>query len=414
WRYSPVYFAKVMEVFLGRVRSRLAREGVVAHLINFQDDVLGGAPDRENAMAAVDIVVEEARQCGFHTRREKFEMGDTVSFCGLKLRGTLAMPSERSPLTAAVVEEALRDFEDAKDEEGRRGIVRRWCGKFQWLAKWLPVSLQVSLARLHKVDVKSSEASMLMNELAEAYFAGLIALHVLGSDADFTILGSIVVADCNKDGWGAVLFNLIEYPTGSSFSETTGLEGSCGDWLRSAAVLTKVALTELGVRLADGRSACVLPICIGGGLLSDPDKRRSSTFKERKSQILAVNKFLPLLHYPCLVASDNKNSTLWWHCFEEEYASTEEDFRLAMTFQRNVTRICWLPRDCVSVVDRLARVPTLPTDADVPLKVESDDPLRALLFVPGIGDLCRTMPGEDPDAAVMADDGLDFTVADFT
>ncbi|KAF4648638.1 hypothetical protein FOL47_002964, partial [Perkinsus chesapeaki] len=379
WRYSPIYFHKVMTCFLEEVRAVLSERGVVAYVVNYQDDLLGGSPTEKDAQLAMKIIIDLAQSRGLEIRRDKCEQGDSVNFCGLQVRGSCVVAAEKRSLSAAVVSEALSEFCKTKDIGKRRTMIRQWCGKFQWFRRWLPATLQVSLHRLHKVDPLSDDAVELATEIATAYSSGLIALHVIGSDSAFRVVASLIVTDCNGNSRGSMLLHVIEYPVSCAASvSAVELNG----WSDASASISRSVVERLGLENAADRSYAVLPACLDGGLLTEADVKRSSTYKERKSQLLAAYRFLPMMYSPAFIVTDNRNSTHWWHNYEE-FIQTEGDLRMALSFERNVNNtIIWVPREELSIVDKLARVDMYPQSI-VKLQVtkSQEDPLRRVIDV---------------------------------
>ncbi|KAF4707108.1 hypothetical protein FOZ62_006647, partial [Perkinsus olseni] len=129
-------------------------------------------------------------------------------------------------------------------------------------------------------------------------------------------------------------------------------------WPEVAASLSRAVVEKLHLPYQADRSYAVLPACLDGGLLTTADVKRSSTYKERKSQLLAAYRYLPMMYAPAFIVTDNRNSTHWWHNYEE-FIQTEE---------------------VLSVVDKLARVNVYPQGSvKLTVSASEEDPLRAVI-----------------------------------
>ncbi|EER05942.1 hypothetical protein Pmar_PMAR028126 [Perkinsus marinus ATCC 50983] len=121
--------------------------------------------------------------------------------------------------------------------------------------------------------------------------------------------------------------------------------------------------SEISLELADDEICMLLPLSLDGGSVTDEDMLRSSTFRERKAQLLALHRFLPLCTSPVVMIGDNANSVggRYWHTLEADHAATELDLRMVTEYHRTVDATLWVPRlSVVKLVDSMARV--LPQD----------------------------------------------------
>ncbi|EER17922.1 hypothetical protein Pmar_PMAR027638 [Perkinsus marinus ATCC 50983] len=274
--------------------------------------------------------------------------GDMVDFCGVRCYRSEIFPNVKRPaLTTALIEESCTDFERFHDLEQRKSWIRSWA------------EAKVILRRLQRLDPRSSKATSLVKELARYYLSGLVCLYVLGNGEGCQVAGTAIMVDCNKDAWAAIMFQLIIIKK----SEIADIGPRAIGWHLALDGLAIKMCSEISLELADDEICMLLPLSLDGGSVTDEDMLRSSTFRERKAQLLALHRFLPLCTSPVVMIGDNANSVdgRYWHTLEADHAATELDLRMVTEYHRTVDATLWVPRlSVVKLVDSMARV--LPQD----------------------------------------------------
>ncbi|KAF4709130.1 hypothetical protein FOZ63_008258 [Perkinsus olseni] len=355
YKYSPILFSRVVSEVLEAARQECKRLGLDVKLTHFQDDVLGGAADLDTVTKAKEVVERLFMERGFSVAPHKSQLGDEVVFCGLKcLRGEVR-PSERKVLTTAIVTAACVDFDKLTDTEEKKKWIRSWCGKFQWLSRWLSPRARVVLSRLHKVSPDGREGISLVREIADYYFSGLACLYVSGHSDTFKVLASVVMTDCNKEVWSSILFQLIAVPRG----EARSLGATAMGWMAALEDIIPRVTDLLHISVCSDEVLVLLPLCLDGGSLSDADVKKSSTFRERKAQLMSLHRFLPLCMEPVVMVGDNMNSVgdRQWHSLEANHCTDEFEMNMVMEYQRSVVGTLWVHRSsCIALVDAMARI----------------------------------------------------------
>ncbi|KAF4752581.1 hypothetical protein FOZ63_033765, partial [Perkinsus olseni] len=377
WKMSPLFFQKAISTLVSEARARVPNEPI--YISHFQDDIIVGAATVELLKKGLKVLEDVCRERMLPINADKCEQGDTVRFCGLRVRGCRVQPEGKHALTKELVRDAVEQF-DKLPVGQRASWIRSWAGRFEWVRRFLPPYLQATLARLHRADPEGLEAAELLRELGEEYFQAAGPLFVMSGGGQMKIMASIVAADANKAGWGGALYYLISVPKheADSFPDLPEMEN-----LINAAVESDLPLnprTDEGYRL--------VPVCYDGGAFSKQDQDRSSTFRERKAQLLAVSRFMPMLTAPCIVASDNKNCKAHWHTVDD-HVEREGDYRMWLAFQRTVASTIWVPRETMRLVDAIARICEDDLVDDMPdgFHVEaSSDSVKCLLTEAGTGD----------------------------
>ncbi|KAF4700641.1 hypothetical protein FOZ63_001372, partial [Perkinsus olseni] len=295
---SPVLFTRVVGSVLEEARIICKKMGLAVRLVHFQDDILLGGEDRDSVFRAKKVVIDLFTRYGFTVALSKCESGDMVDFCGVRCFRSEVFPNVKKPaLTTALIEESCTDFERFHDLELRKSWIRSWAGRFQWLSKWLSPEAKVILRRLQRLDPRSSKATSLVKELARYYLSGLACLYVLGNGEGCRVAGTAVMVDCNKDAWAAILFQLIMIKK----SEIADIGPRAVGWHVALDGLAVKMCSEISLELADDEVCLLLPLSLDGGLVTDEDMLRSSTFRERKAQLLALHRFLPLCTSPVVM-----------------------------------------------------------------------------------------------------------------
>ncbi|KAF4690009.1 hypothetical protein FOZ60_000762 [Perkinsus olseni] len=334
YKYSPILFSRVVSEVLEAARQECKRLGLDVKLTHFQDDVLGGAADLDTVTKAKEVVERLFMERGFSVAPHKSQLGDEVVFCGLKcLRGEVR-PSERKVLTTAIVTAACVDFDKLTDTEEKKKWIRSWCGKFQWLSRWLSPRARVVLSRLHKVSPDGREAISLVREIADYYFSGLACLYVSGHPDTF---------------------KLIAVPR----SDARSLGATAMGWMAALEDIIPRVTDLLHISVCSDEVLVLLPLCLDGGSLSDADMKKSSTFRERKAQLMSLHRFLPLCMEPVVMVGDNMNSVgdRQWHSLEANHCTDEFEMNMVMEYQRSVVGTLWVHRSsCIALVDAMARI----------------------------------------------------------
>ncbi|EER18871.1 gag/pol/env polyprotein, putative [Perkinsus marinus ATCC 50983] len=355
WRYSPIIFTRCMDHYLREVRSEAARLDLDFKIEHFQDDVLGGASCKEDAVSGRSLVTSVGRRHHFIVSEEKSEIGVRVTFCGLICQGLEVSPvvKDAAGLSESAVARSLKEYDALIDDEAKRKWIRSWAGRFQWLRRWLPYGSHGVLHKLHKLTSSpSSIAIEHVTKLCRNYFSGLLSLYVVGGSTNTPILGSCLIVDTNKEAWSCMLLQIFSVP-----KDEVGEIGQDGPWwLSELDDLTKEVCHGLGLLLPYDRDAVMLPLAVDGCILTPSEIKRSSTVKERRGMIRAVTRNLALITTPLAVVCDNKNSSAWWNEIELDYADSEEEYRGLLLYQRTVWVTLWSSRQgCVSYIDALAR-----------------------------------------------------------
>ncbi|EER05703.1 gag/pol/env polyprotein, putative [Perkinsus marinus ATCC 50983] len=322
FRYSPILFSRVVSDVLEAARAECKRLGYDVKLTHFQDDILGGGSSLTVVSKVKELVERLFVERGFQVAPHKCQLGDEVVFCGLKcLRGEVR-PSERKVLTTAIVNASCADFERITDVEEKKKWIRSWSGKFQWLS------------RLHKVSPDGNEAFSLVREIADYYFSGLACLYVFGHSDTFKLVAiprwEMRSLGATAMGWMAELENVIPRVT-----------------------------DLLHISICGDEVLMLLPLCLDGGSLSNNDMKKSSTFRERKAQLMSLHRFLPLCMEPVIMVGDNMNSVgdRHWHSLETNHCADEYEMNMVMEYQRSVVGTLWVNRSsCISLVDAMARI----------------------------------------------------------
>ncbi|KAF4733202.1 hypothetical protein FOZ62_023783, partial [Perkinsus olseni] len=435
WYLSPLLFSRAIDRVLEEVDAALVEAGLSVRTAHFQDDVLLGAGDRESLEKAVDVVREVFSRYGLEVAEDKLELGTEAVFCGLTVRGNLVLPSPKKKLSDAAVEQALATLRTLGTEKDLTPFVRRWAGVFNWVRRWLPADAQQALAALHSSKNVTSEEHLRC--LLSFYFDGLTPLHIMGTESNFSVRGTVVLCDANKTGWGAMLCQVVCRPCYHDDAEPHDPDHAlCAASFRKA----------FQVDVKPGYTLQLLPFSLDGGAFNPGQQRKSSTFRERCALLNAVFKFTPLLLNPVAVYTDNFNSKLQWGNLEQDHITDEHELRKVLNFHENVNAVLWLPRAQTAVVDAMARAAgdddsgacdptpspfavkkggmgggmsgdevdhlrrfvdeelsregeepeelTPPADCDVTdLSADRDAALQALKDVPGIGEICDHQRG---------------------
>ncbi|KAF4647564.1 hypothetical protein FOL46_004081, partial [Perkinsus olseni] len=166
---------------------------------------------------------------------------------------------------------------------------------------------------LHKVSPDGREAISLVREIADYYFSGLACLYVSGhSDT----------------------FKLIAIPRG----EARSLGATAMGWMAALEDIIPRVTDLLHISVCSDEVLVLLPLCLDGGSLSDADMKKSSTFRERKAQLMSLHRFLPLCMEPVVMVGDNMNSVgdRQWHSLEANHCTDEFEMNMVMEYQRSV------------------------------------------------------------------------------
>ncbi|KAF4652658.1 hypothetical protein FOL47_010909 [Perkinsus chesapeaki] len=345
WYLSPLLFSRAIDRVLDDVDEALAEAGLAVRTAHFQDDLLLGAEDAESLAQAVSIVRKVLARYCLEVAEEKLELGTEAVFCGLVVRGNLVIPSAKNKLSDAAVELAISKLHAVQAEKELASFVRRWAGVFNWVRRWLPADAQLALAGLHSTkDLPSLEKHLRC--LASFYFGGLAPLYIMGTDADFSVKGTVVLCDANKTGWGAMLAQVVCRPSRDDEDESYDPEHAlCAASFRKA----------FDVTVKPGYTLQLLPFALEGGGFTARQQQKSSTYRERCALLSAVFKFTPLFLNPVAVFTDNFNSKLQWGHLEQDHVTNEHELRKVLTFHENVNAVLWLPRTQTAMVDAMAR-----------------------------------------------------------
>ncbi|KAF4652373.1 hypothetical protein FOL47_011134, partial [Perkinsus chesapeaki] len=375
WRYSPILFSRVVGSILDEARVICRKMGLPIRLVHFQDDILIGGGNERCVLQAKEVVVDLFARYGCMVALNKCEAGDIVDFCGIRCYRSEVFPKVKVPsLTDAAIEESCTSFSKFHDLESRKSWIRSWSGRFQWLSRWLSPDAKVILRRLQRVDPRSSKATSLVKQLARYYLSGLACLYVLGNGNGCHVMGTAIMVDCNEDAWAAIIFQLLVVKKDGVAHFGPHAVG----WHQALDALALRMCSELDIQLANDEVCLLLPLSLDGGLVTVEDMARSSTFRERKAQLLALHRFLPLCTSPVVMIGDNANAVgdRYWHTVENDHANDELELRMIAEYHRTVAVTLWVPRlSVVSLVDSMARV--LPQDLAVG-NITNDDPVHII------------------------------------
>ena len=343
WRWSPLFFTVAMTHVLSHLDlSTIDAAAVTAHYI---DDILAAVSSYDRAVLVLESLTALLCEFGFEVNPAKCSISQDIQFCGFQINSRGITPCSRNKLTSTIVQESWKLIEAATLAK-RRDLLRSWCGLFNYYRNFLSPQLQTCVAGLYRLTTQDATLDCFAG--AKKHFFDVAGSIVRGLPhfpvGNLTnVICSLIVVDANSTAWSAVLLRVVR-SSGSDIDSNVSPEMTL-----VVAEITKLLLLDFPIQ--------VLPIQFAGTTFSVSVNRQSSTYRERLSQLLAVDKFVSFLVGPVYVVTDNSNCTKNWHHLDEslQYGGTMSQW---VRFVSTVHTTLWLRRNSLSMslVDYIARI----------------------------------------------------------
>jgi hypothetical protein len=219
WRWSPIYFDKIMGQLVAEVERELQRlygsESV--HLLNVKDDILIGATTSEICGLSLNLLKDRLRSHKFIIHDSKCcEPCDEIVFCGYKLTtgGPISPLATKTRITQAVIDALETEWQKQFTIEAKVRFLKSWIGTFNYVSHWLPPycktalqSLNESVSFLNKGgDPKLLDESAIFDpiqNLGKFYMNSMPQLHSSASS-----VASVLVCDANSESWSSISLGL--------------------------------------------------------------------------------------------------------------------------------------------------------------------------------------------------------------
>jgi len=192
-------------------------------------------------------------------------------------------------------------------------------------------------------DVDLTPLLPIYERICQFILSGCFLLH-FGLFKD--IVYNVIITDANATGFCGILFKLCRTDAADSRIEMVEY--------------CKEIVEQL--KLPKSHSYNLFPVRVIGSAFNTAIQKQSSTYRERLSQLLAIDEFYSYLDAPTVLVTDNQNCQKFWHTIDEYVQHVGEIiggslFTAWTRFCATVTQIIWIQRgsECVTLCDELAR-----------------------------------------------------------
>jgi len=366
WSHAPLYFSIAMEYILNKCSFPST---VTAR--HFQDDILIVGSTEDIVRKAIHTIMDVLNEFSFKVNPNKTVVTSTLVFCGVHLGSNGAIvPSPKCPLTTELVSKQWNELIHQKTQKGKVKILQQILGRFNFLRGHLPGQILTDMQHLYSAcgklikhqDVDLPSLYPIYQQICNFILNGCFLLH-------FGLLintrYNIIITDANATGHCGILFKLCQMDQSHQSAEMTAY---CQEIVK-----------QLG--LSDSSHYGMFPIRVIGSAFNASIQRQSSTYRERLSQLLALDDLYPYLDAPTILVTDNQNCRKFWHNIDEYLQHVCEVvggslFIAWVRFCSTIQRVIWIPRgsECVSLCDTFAR-----TIARDPINDASTVPMNSVM-----------------------------------